>query len=164
MIRAHSVSLDFLRISVQMFGFSRASNLVSSGNWFFSKFCWLLCDMAFCHWQNSQAKSVADVYMCIAANSYNFANTGVLVTSVKNFPENRGVLLGLLRGFAGLNGAIMTQIYLALYGNNPRSLIFLIAWLPAAISVAFVYSIRTISAGRQPNEVRVLYQFIYVLL
>ncbi|XP_017248681.1 protein NUCLEAR FUSION DEFECTIVE 4 [Daucus carota subsp. sativus] len=101
-------------------------------------------------------------YMCIAANSLNFANTGVLVTCVKNFPENRGVLLGLLKGFAGLSGAIMTQIYLALYGNDPQSLIFLIAWLPAAISMAFVYTIRNISTGRQPNEVRVLYQFLYV--
>lgn len=103
-------------------------------------------------------------YMCIAANSLNFANTGVLVTCVKNFPENRGVLLGLLKGFAGLSGAIMTQIYLALYGNDPQSLIFLIAWLPAAISMAFVYTIRTISASRQPNEIRVLYQFLYVSL
>lgn len=101
-------------------------------------------------------------YMCIAANSLNFANTGVLVTCVKNFPENRGVLLGLLKGFAGLSGAIMTQIYLALYGNDPQSLILLIAWLPAAISMVFVYTIRTINAGRQQNEVRVLYQFLYV--
>ncbi|KAL1819008.1 hypothetical protein ACET3Z_013877 [Daucus carota] len=101
-------------------------------------------------------------YMCIGANSLNFANTGVLVTCVKNFPEDRGVLLGLLKGFAGLSGAIMTQIYLALYGNDPQSLILLIAWLPAAISMLFVYTIRTINAGRQQNEVRVLYQFLYV--
>ncbi|KAL8092439.1 protein NUCLEAR FUSION DEFECTIVE 4-like [Apium graveolens] len=101
-------------------------------------------------------------YMCIAANSLNFANTGVLVTCVKNFPENRGVLLGLLKGFAGLSGAIMTQIYLALYGNDPQSLILLIAWLPAAVSMVFVYTIRTINAGREQNEVKVLYQFLYV--
>ncbi|WOG95910.1 hypothetical protein DCAR_0415239 [Daucus carota subsp. sativus] len=101
-------------------------------------------------------------YMCIAANSLNFANTGALVTCVKNFPENRGVLLGLLKGFAGLSGAIMTQIYLALYGNDPQSLILLIAWFPAALSLVFVYTVRTIKTGTQPNEVRVLYQFLYV--
>lgn len=101
-------------------------------------------------------------YMCIAANSLNFANTGVLVTCVKNFPENRGILLGLLKGFAGLSGAIMTQIYLALYGDDPQSLIILIAWLPAAISLVFVYTIRTMKIIRKPNEVRVLYHFLYV--
>ncbi|KAK1373562.1 Protein nuclear fusion defective 4 [Heracleum sosnowskyi] len=101
-------------------------------------------------------------FLLLIANSLNFANTGVLVTCVKNFPENRGVLLGLLKGFAGLSGAIMTQIYLALYGNDPQSLILLIAWLPAAVSLVFVYTIRTINAGRQQNEVKVLYQFLYV--
>ncbi|KAL8109835.1 hypothetical protein AgCh_025796 [Apium graveolens] len=52
----------------------------------------------------------------------------------------------------GIFSGLIAEIYLALYGNDPRSLIFLIAWLPATVSVAFVYTIRTISAGRQANE------------
>ncbi|KAK1373560.1 Nodulin-like domain-containing protein [Heracleum sosnowskyi] len=101
-------------------------------------------------------------YMCIATNSLNFQNTGVLVVCLKNFPENRGVLLGVLKGFAGLSGAIMAQIYLALYGNDPQSLILFIGWFPAALSLVFVFTIRTINDGRQPNEVRVLYKFLFV--
>lgn len=34
------------------------------------------------------------LYICIGANSQSFANTGSLVTCVKNFPESRGVVLG----------------------------------------------------------------------
>ncbi|XP_031388084.1 protein NUCLEAR FUSION DEFECTIVE 4 [Punica granatum] len=101
-------------------------------------------------------------YICIGANSQNFANTGALVTCVKNFPEGRGVLLGLLKGFVGLSGAVMTQMYLAIYGNDSKSLILLIAWLPAAISVVFVYTVRTLEPGRRPNERRVFYRFLYV--
>ncbi|KAM7462229.1 hypothetical protein LguiA_030350 [Lonicera macranthoides] len=102
------------------------------------------------------------IYICLGANSQNFANTGVLVTCVTNFPENRGVLLGLLKGFSGLSGAIMTQIYLALYGNDPKSLILLVAWLPAAICLLFAYTIRVIKSIRQQNELKMLYKFLYI--
>lgn len=104
------------------------------------------------------------LYICFGANSQTFSNTGAMVTCVKNFPESRGIVIGLLKGFVGLSGAIMSQLYHAFYPNDSKALIFLIAWLPAAVSFVFLRTVRLMKPSREEDELEMFYRLLYISL
>ncbi|KAJ7547540.1 hypothetical protein O6H91_08G090500 [Diphasiastrum complanatum] len=99
-------------------------------------------------------------YHFVAGNSGAFVSTAVLVTSVQNFSGSRGMVIGLLKGFIGLSGALLTQIYLAIYGNNPSSYVLLAAWLPATVYLLLMVFIRPLPRHRGENETQRLYLFL----
>eukprot|EP00249_Psilotum_nudum_P019098 c27099_g1_i1 orf=469-2301(-) len=103
-------------------------------------------------------------YMCVAANAQTFMNTAVVVTCVKIFPSNRGTVVGLMKGFLGLSGAILVQSYHAIYANDQSSFILLISWLIPSVCLSFMFILRPLPVVEDENETKLFDRFSLLAL
>lgn len=85
----------------------------------------------------------------VGTNGETFFNTAALVSCVQNFPKSRGPVVGILKGFAGLSGAILTQIYAIFNAPNEASLIFMVAVGPSMVVIALMFIVRPVGGHRQ---------------
>lgn len=89
------------------------------------------------------------ILIFIGTNGETYFNTAALVSCVQNFPKSRGPVVGILKGFAGLGGAILTQIYAVMHTPDHASLIFMVAVGPAMVILALMFIIRPVSGHKQ---------------
>ncbi|KAJ6754479.1 putative NODULIN-LIKE PROTEIN [Salix purpurea] len=102
------------------------------------------------------------ILIFIGNNGETYFNTVALVSCVQNFPKSRGPVVGILKGFAGLSGAILTQIYATIHSPDHASLIFMVAVGPAMIVIALMFIVRPVGGHRQvrPSDVT-SFTFVY---
>lgn len=89
------------------------------------------------------------VLVFMGTNGETYFNTVSLVSCVQNFPKSRGPVVGILKGFAGLSGAILTQIYAIMHSPDSANLIFMIAVGPALVAIGVMFLIRPVAGHRQ---------------
>ncbi|GAA0161907.1 hypothetical protein LIER_18115 [Lithospermum erythrorhizon] len=102
------------------------------------------------------------VLIFIGTNGETYFNTAALVSGVQNFPKSRGPVVGILKGFAGLGGAILTQTYAVMHSPDNASLIFMVAVGPSMVVIALMFLIRPVKGHRQirPSD-GLSFSFIY---
>lgn len=89
------------------------------------------------------------ILIFIGTNGETYFNTAALVSGVQNFPKSRGPVVGILKGFAGLGGAILTQIYAMIHSPDHANLIFMVAVGPAMVIIALMFIVRPVGGHRQ---------------
>ncbi|XP_031268801.1 protein NUCLEAR FUSION DEFECTIVE 4-like [Pistacia vera] len=82
------------------------------------------------------------LFMLLAAHAMTFFNTADVVTSVRNFPSYSGTAVGIMKGFLGLSGAILIQVYQTIFNNNPTSYLLMLAILPTVNPLLLMWFVR----------------------
>lgn len=102
------------------------------------------------------------ILIFIGTNGETYFNTAALVSCVQNFPKSRGPVVGILKGFAGLGGAILTQIYTVIHSPDHASLVFMVAVGPAMVVFALMFIVRPVGGHKQIRSTDGLcFSFIY---
>lgn len=102
------------------------------------------------------------ILIFVGTNGETYFNTVALVSCVQNFPKSRGPVVGILKGFAGLGGAILTQIYALIHSPDHASLIFMVAVGPAMVVIALMFLVRPVGGHKQVRPTDgISFTFIY---
>ncbi|KAA8542367.1 hypothetical protein F0562_023497 [Nyssa sinensis] len=89
-----------------------------------------------------QPVPVMCLYMLLAAHAMTFFNTANVVTGVHNFSTYAGTIVGIMKGFLGLSGAILIQVYQTIFKNKPASYLLMLALLPTFNSLLLMCFVR----------------------
>ncbi|AAF79282.1 F14D16.8 [Arabidopsis thaliana] len=82
------------------------------------------------------------LFMFIAAQSLTFLNTANVVSSLENFADYGGTAVGIMKGFVGLSGAMLIQLYEVVCPGDPKTFILLLAIVPSLLSVLVMPLVR----------------------
>ncbi|CAN8316153.1 unnamed protein product [Cochlearia groenlandica] len=83
------------------------------------------------------------LFMFFAGHCQTFFNTAIVVTAVRNFSDYGGTAVGIMKGYLGLSGAILVQMYHIFCEGNPTNYILLLAVVPSLLILTLMPFVRT---------------------
>uniref|UniRef100_A0A061QPB7 Mfs general substrate transporter n=1 Tax=Tetraselmis sp. GSL018 TaxID=582737 RepID=A0A061QPB7_9CHLO len=109
------------------------------------------------------------IFAWIAHNNGTWFDTSSMVTTVRNFPNHRGTVVGAMKSITGISGAIYVQVYLGFFAPDSIGFILFLALMPFAIScvtICFlnhVPFVTTAEVGRSTNK-RLLFMYGVIIV
>nr|XP_043617368.1 protein NUCLEAR FUSION DEFECTIVE 4-like [Erigeron canadensis] len=103
------------------------------------------------------------LFMFMGAHAQTFFNTANIVVAVQNFPDYSGTTVGVMKGFLGLSGAILIQVYSTLFDGNPTSFLLMLAFFPTLVSLLLMFFVH-INPGDTTNDKHHLNDFSLIAL
>ncbi|XP_057863192.2 protein NUCLEAR FUSION DEFECTIVE 4 [Cryptomeria japonica] len=83
------------------------------------------------------------VFICVAINGQTYYNTASIVTCVNNFPGNRGIVVGLMKGCLGLSSAILSTAWRLVFPESDGSSFLLVAAIvPSVVALVLTPIVR----------------------
>lgn len=92
-------------------------------------------------------------FMFLAAHAQTFFNTANVVTGVHNFAHYSGTIVGIMKGYLGLSGALLIQVYNTTCNGDPSNFLLMLAVLPTLLSIMFMWFVR-IDKTKSSNEMK----------
>ncbi|XP_015882679.3 protein NUCLEAR FUSION DEFECTIVE 4-like isoform X2 [Ziziphus jujuba] len=81
-------------------------------------------------------------FMFLAPHGATFFNTVCVVCGVQNFSHHGGTIVGIMKSFNGLSGALAVQAFDILCKDNPTNFILMLALLPNIVSLSVMFLVR----------------------
>lgn len=74
----------------------------------------------------------------LAGNGGTWFDTSPLSTNLRNFPGERGFVVGIIKSCVGLSASLYTEAYAGFFGSDPGTFLLFVSWAPSLIVLLLV--------------------------
>lgn len=77
-------------------------------------------------------------FAMLAGNGGTWFDTSPLSTNLRNFPAERGFVVGIIKSCVGLSASLYTEAYEGFFGADPGKFLFFLSWAPSLVVMCLI--------------------------
>ena len=74
----------------------------------------------------------------LAGNGGTWFDTSPLSTNLRNFPAERGFVVGIIKSCVGLSASLYTEAYEGVFGSDPGNFLLFLSWAPSLVVLILI--------------------------